>query len=480
MASDLLRLHEKDTVAVALHEHGKISRGHKVALVDMVPGERVIKYGAPIGRATISIPVGTWVHTHNMRTALEEAETYTYQQVLVSPTALGRDQTFAGYARSDGRVGIRNEIWIIPTVGCVNKTVEWLAREANARFAGRQFGSVFAFPHPFGCSQLGDDLRTTQRILANLAQHPNAGAVLVVGLGCENNHIDAFREVLGEYDSDRVKFFNCQDAGHEIDEGLRLLDTLVDYAERFTQEPCPVSRLVIGLKCGGSDAFSGITANPLVGAISDRLVACGGTTILTEVPEMFGAEHLLLERCVSRAVFDKAVAMITDFKDYYIRHGQPIYENPSPGNKDGGITTLEEKSLGCTQKGGMSPVVDVLPYAGTVAKPGLNLLAGPGNDIIAVTALAAAGAQLILFTTGRGTPLGGPIPTMKISTNGALASRKAHWIDYDAGHLLDGVSFETMADELWAQVLAVASGAQTRNAQHGYREIAIWKDGVTL
>jgi altronate hydrolase len=491
--TNILRIHPTDTVAVALTPiaagatlDGIIAResipvGHKVALRAVAAGENVTKYGAPIGHATAEIPAGAWVHTHNLATNL--AGVLEYQYAPETPAARMGDThaVFQGYARPDGGVGVRNEVWIIPTVGCVNKPAAALARLARARFAGRGVDAIVHFEHPYGCSQLGDDHDATQTILADLVRHPNAGGVLVLGLGCENNNLAAFRQVLGDAaDAPRVRMLNAQDVEDEIEAGLALLEELVAHAETFTRTPVPVSKLVVGLKCGGSDAFSGITANPLVGAFSDRLVAAGGTTLLTEVPEMFGAETLLMNRAVSADVFQQTVDMVNGFKAYFQRHGQAVYENPSPGNKDGGISTLEEKSLGCTQKGGTSAVVDLLAYGARVSQPGLNLLEGPGNDIVAETALAAAGAQIILFTTGRGTPLGAPVPTVKVSTNTALAKRKPHWIDFNAGTLLEGATMPEVADAFFAHILAVASGAPTRNEEHDYREIAIFKDGVTL
>jgi len=463
---------------ITVHAVEAVALGHKVALRALAPGELVVKYGYPIGHATRAIAAGAWVHTHNIATTLGEILDYTYAPAPAPPACVER--TLQGYLRADGSVGIRNELWIIPTVGCVNTVAERLAQQASAHLPAGVEG-VYAFPHPYGCSQLGGDHLATQRILADLAHHPNAAGVLVVGLGCENNHLAAFTKVLGPVDPARIKFLNCQDVDDEFAEGARLLDALAAYAGAFTRQPLPASRLIVGLKCGGSDAFSGITANPLVGAFSDLLIACGGATVLTEVPEMFGAEHLLMNRCTDRTCFDRTVAMINDFKAYFVRHGQTIYENPSPGNKAGGISTLEEKSLGCTQKAGTSPVTSVLHYGDRVTVPGVTLLSGPGNDIVAQTALTAAGAHLILFTTGRGTPLGAPAPTVKIATNSDLAARKAHWIDVNAGALLEGVPLADAAEQLFQTVLAVASGERrTQNEVNGFREISIFKDGVIL
>ena len=454
-------INKLDNVEVNLED------GHKYARFDIKKGENVIKYGNPIGHATADIKKGEHVHTHNVATNLSDNLEYTYTPVESSLATEPSERTFLGYRRPDGKVGIRNDIWIVGTVGCVNKIAERLAALTGA----------FAFPHPFGCSQLGEDQEITQKILAGMVHHPNAGGVLVLGLGCENNNIDVFKKVLGEVDPDRVKFLNCQESEDEIADGVALIEALRRNAERTKKEEISISELCVGLKCGGSDGYSGITANPLVGRFCDMLIARGGSCMLTEVPEMFGAEHLLMERCVDSTVFERTVSLINDFKDYYKRHDQVVYENPSPGNKKGGITTLEEKSLGCVQKGGSAPVVDVLDYGDTVRKKGLSLLNGPGNDLVAVTNLMAAGCHLILFTTGRGTPLGAPVPTVKVATNHALAERKAGWIDFDASPVLAG---EDIDNAFFDYVLSVASGTETKNEQHGYREISIFKDGVTL
>ncbi len=446
-----------------------LENGHKYALRDIKAGENIIKYGSPIGHATANIKKGDHVHTHNLKTNLSGNLEYAYNYKDYGVTPQATDLTFAGYLRENGDVGIRNDIWIVNTVGCVNKVAQQLAEKTGALY----------FPHPFGCSQLGDDQATTQLILKGMVNHPNAGGVLVLGLGCENNNIGEFKKVLGPYDPQRVKFLNCQDAEDEIEAGIALIEELKAYAANFKRQSLPVSKLRIGLKCGGSDGFSGITANPLVGRLSDRIISYGGSCVLTEVPEMFGAEHLLMERCENEAVFQKTVALINNFKDYYTRHNQVIYENPSPGNKAGGITTLEEKSLGCVQKGGLSKVVDVLDYGDTLTKNGLSLLNGPGNDIVAVTNLMACGVHIILFTTGRGTPVGAPVPTVKIATNHALAKKKKNWIDFDASPVLQGKMEET-TDALLQYIIQVADGKQTNNEKYGYREISIFKDGVTL
>lgn len=455
-----LKIHPLDNVAV------DIETGHKEALVDIPEGANVVKYGFPIGHATKAIKKGERVHTDNLKTNLGEKLTYTYEPVSYELPEV-TDYTINAYVRENGEIGIRNDIWIINTVGCVNKIAEKLSALTGA----------LCFTHPYGCSQLGDDHLVTQQILKGLIMHPNAGGVLVLGLGCENNNITTFREMLGPVNENRVKFLNAQDCEDELAEGVKLIEELKAYASTFERKSVSIAGLKVGLKCGGSDGFSGITANPLIGQFSDMLIAAGGSTVLTEVPEMFGAETILMNRCVDENVFNKTVNLINDFKDYFTQHNQVIYENPSPGNKAGGISTLEEKSLGCTQKGGMAPVVDVLSYGDRVTKNGLNLLNGPGNDMVAVTNLVAAGCHMVLFSTGRGTPLGGPVPTVKIATNSKLAEQKSNWIDFNSGPMLEG---KELSGELLNYVMAVANGEQTKNEKNGYREIAIFKDGVTL
>ena len=458
-----MQIHKLDNVEVR-------QDGHKYAIVPIKQGENVIKYGSPIGHATIDIETGEHVHTHNVKTNLCGNLEYTYNHKDYGIVAVESDLCFEGYVRPNGDVGIRNDIWIVNTVGCVNKVAEAIAKETGAKF----------FSHPYGCSQLGEDNALTQKVLRGLINHPNAAGVLVLGLGCENNNIGEMKKVIGEYDPYRVKFLNCQDVEDEIAEGVSIIRALQEYASTFKREKISISRLRLGLKCGGSDGYSGISANPLVGSLCDKMVSFGGSCVLTEVPEMFGAEHLLMERCVDKETFEKTVKLINDFKDYYTRHNQVIYENPSPGNKAGGITTLEEKSLGCVQKGGLSPVVDVLDYGDTLTKNGLSLLNGPGNDIVAVTNLTACGVHMVLFTTGRGTPLGGPVPTVKISTNKELATKKSGWIDFDASPILEGEPMEQITDRFLDYVIEVASGKQTKNEEKGFSEIAIFKDGVTL
>jgi len=447
-----------------------LKSGHKHALCDIKQGENIIKYGFPIGHATENIKKGDHVHSHNLKTNLSGNLAYTYKPNKVNIPKINSGKTFLGYVRKNGDVGIRNDIWIVNTVGCVNKVAEELAKKTGAK----------CFTHPFGCSQLGDDQMVTQKILSGMVHHPNAGGVLVLGLGCENNNIGEFKKVIGEIDPEHVKFLNMQDVEDEIAVGVKLIDALKEHAAKTPRTPIPISKLKVGLKCGGSDGLSGITANPLVGSFSDKLIAMGGTSVLTEVPEMFGAETLLMERAEDKAVFEKTVALINEFKDYFTRHNQVIYENPSPGNKAGGITTLEEKSLGCVQKGGKSTVVDVLNFGDRLQKNGLNLLNGPGNDIVAITNLMASGVHMILFTTGRGTPVGSAVPTVKIATNHPLFEKKNRWMDFDASPLLSGTSMEALTDALLDYCIDVASGKQTKNEENGYEEISIFKDGVTL
>lgn len=491
---DYIKIHENDNVIVAIKEIAagetvnagdvqvtakeSIPAGHKMALCDIAEGGDVVKYGFRIGNAKESIAAGAWIHTHNVKTALGDLLEYSYEPTPVKEETTA-DATFMGYQRPDGKVGVRNEVWIIPTVGCVNNVATALAKAANSRLKG-SVEEVIAFPHPYGCSQMGDDQEHTRAILADLINHPNAGGVLVLGLGCENSNIEVLKPYIGEVNPDRVKFLVSQETENEMETGGKLLDELISYASGFEREPISVSKLIIGMKCGGSDGFSGITANPLVGKFSDLLISKKGTTILTEVPEMFGAETLLMNRCENRELFDETVKLINDFKQYFKDNHQTIYENPSPGNKKGGISTLEDKSLGCTQKSGSAPVKGVLAYGERVEKAGLNLLSAPGNDLVASTALAASGAHIVLFTTGRGTPFASPVPTVKISSNSALAGKKKNWIDFNAGVLVEDKDIEETAQELFDYVVAVASGKKVCSEEAGFHDMAIFKQGVTL
>ncbi len=515
-----IKINPSDNVAVALEDLSKgevvegvtllgdVPRGHKIVLSALKAGDNVIKYGYPIGHVTKDAPAGSMVDHTCIKTNLDGLLEYKYEPVsapsetsVISTKAEGRVEkslTFQGYRRADGQVGIRNQIWVIPTVGCVNGICQQIVDRFKNEISPRtSFGrddktvissevekssvdAIVAFPHNYGCSQLGGDHENTRTILADMVHHPNAGGVLVVSLGCENNQLDAFRELVGPVDESRVKMFVTQKVSDEVEYGLQLLREIYEVASKDVREDVPVSELRVGLKCGGSDGLSGITANPLLGVFSDWIVEQGGTTVLTEVPEMFGAETILMNRCQDEATFDKTVHLINDFKEYFMKQGMPVYENPSPGNKAGGISTLEEKSLGCTQKCGGSLVRGVLKYGERLSVKGLNLLSAPGNDLVASTALAASGCQIVLFTTGRGTPFGTFVPTAKISTNTPLALNKSNWIDFNAGVLAQDEPMETVSRRFIDFVLDVASGRPVRSEESGYREIAIFKQGVTL
>lgn len=495
-AIQFLKINPADNVVVAIQDLQKgleinvdgavvvvaedIPAGHKLALKDFAEGDHVIKYGYPIGHARFAVTKGSWINEKNIKTNLDGVLEYTYEPKLTPPAIAKRDLTFKGFRRANGEVGIRNEIWIIPTVGCVNGIIQQLAEKLRMETFGKGVDAIVHFPHNYGCSQLGDDHANTRKVLLDMVQHPNAGGVLVVGLGCENNQISVFKELLGDIDTSRIKFLETQKVKDELEDGMELLREIHSVVSKDERTDCPLSDLKIGLKCGGSDGFSGITANPLLGVLSDFLVAQGGTTVLTEVPEMFGAETILMNRAQDRSVFDKTVFLINDFKEYFIKNEQPIYENPSPGNKAGGISTLEEKSLGCTQKCGIGVVRDVLSYGDRLTTRGLNLLSAPGNDLVAATALGAAGCQMVLFTTGRGTPFGSFVPTMKISTNTPLFENKPGWIDFNAGSIVQGESMEAAGERFLDYVIEVASGSYVNNEKKGYREISIFKTGVTL
>lgn len=491
----ILRINDSDNVAIALTDdvregetfegvelRGDIARGHKFALCDIPRGGKVVKYGYPIGVATRDIAAGEWVHTHNLSTSLGDDLRYEYHPLEAEPAA--HPQTcrhkINGYLRRDGSMGIRNELWIIPTVGCVNGAASAIARRIANECDMEHVDDVRAFTHSYGCSQLGEDHANTRRALAALARHPNAGGVLVLGLGCENNRIGALREEMGEFANARIRFLSAQDVSDEVEAGVEICRELIANMGRDIRQPLPLSLLKVGLKCGGSDGLSGITANPLVGLFSDWLVSCGGSTVLTEVPEMFGAETILMDRACDAQVFGDIVRLINDFKQYFRSYGQPIYENPSPGNKDGGITTLEEKSLGCVQKGGHAKVVGVLGYGQPLSRAGLNLLQAPGNDLVASTALALSGCQIVLFTTGRGTPFGTFAPTLKIATNTPLWLKKRNWMDFNAGEIVNDEPFESALRRLVLKVLDTANGQRTRQEENGAKEIAIFKTGVTL
>lgn len=475
-AGDLLQV-AGGTPVTALQE---IASGHKIALKNIIKGELVLKYGAAIGRASADIFCGGWVHTHNLQTCLHGSLRYAYQKQEDCVTAGVSELQFRGYLRKNGKVGIRNEIWILPMVSCVNHTAALIAE----RFYGKcpeHISQIAALSQPFGCSQLGEDHRATVTILKNIAQHPNAAGVLLLSLGCENNTMQEFLAQLGDYDQSRIKYLVCQEHEDEIEAGAALVHKLLEASVQDNRSLQPLSKLCVGLKCGASDGFSGITANLLVGRVCNMLVRHGASVVLTEVPEMFGAETILMNRAQTKKVFDQTVELINGFKQYYISHNQPVYENPSPGNKEGGITTLEEKSLGCIQKGGSAEVTDVLQYGQQVAKTGLTLLASPGNDPVSITALASAGSQLLVFTTGRGNPLGSFVPTVKVASNTALAKRKKAWIDFDAGELLLSGNLEALAKNLFEDILSVADGAKTTCSENfGYKEIGIFKNGITL
>lgn len=497
MAQSIIKINPKDTVVVCLRPMHKgerievdgkaievrqdIPAGHKLLIRDTTQGENIIKYGYPIGHARINLMAGDWVNENNLKTNLSGTLDYAYQPVHEKLDIPLEKRTFMGYQRANGEAGTRNEIWIVPTVGCVNGIAEKLVERLKAETHSEGVDAIFAWHHNYGCSQLSGDHENTRKVLRDIVLHPNAGAVLVLSLGCENNQPDKFMQLLGDYDKDRIKLLVTQDVkGDELEEGMKILRGLYAIAKNDRRTELPLSHLRIGLKCGGSDGFSGITANPLVGEFSDYLVAQGGTSVLTEVPEMFGAETILMNRCQTPELFHETVQLINDFKEYFLSHGEPVGENPSPGNKAGGISTLEDKALGCTQKCGRAPVCGVLEYGDRIKAHGLNLLSAPGNDLVASTALAAAGCQVVLFTTGRGTPFGTFVPTMKISTNDGLFQRKPNWIDFNAGQLLDGIKMGDLVKRLTDRIIAIASGEKTKNEINGYREISIFKNGVTL
>ena len=497
MQTTFLKINPADSVVVCLVEKKKgdvieaggeravltedVPAGHKVLLRDVKEGENIIKYGYPIGHARCDLKAGDWVNENNLKTNLSGTLEYTYQPVGEELSIPKENRTFKGYVRKNGDVGVRNEIWVVPTVGCVNGIAERLVHKLIQETGCKDIDAIHAWHHNYGCSQLSEDHENTRKVLRDICLHPNAGAVLVLSLGCENNQPEDFMAMLGDYDKERIKLLVTQRVeGDEVEAGMKMLRELYETARQDKRESVPVSKLRVGLKCGGSDGFSGITANPLVGEFSDWLVAQGGTSVLTEVPEMFGAETILMNRCRTEELFQQTVSMINNFKNYFLSHGEPVGENPSPGNKEGGISTLEDKALGCTQKCGKAPVSGVMEYGDRLSATGLNLLSAPGNDLVAATALASCGCHLVLFTTGRGTPFGTFVPTMKIATNPTLAKNKPQWVDFSAGQLVEGRTMEELVPEFIDKVLSVASGERARNEENGYSEISIFKNGVTL
>lgn len=497
MQATFLKINPSDSVVVTLIDKNKgetievdgkliklnenIPAGHKILIRDVTKGENIIKYGYPIGHAIKDMKAGEWINENNLRTNLAGTLQYTYNPINEHLNIKKEERTFKGYVRKNGEVGIRNEIWVVPTVGCVNGIAEKIVQKLREETQCNNIDNIYAWHHNYGCSQLSEDHENTRKILRNIVLHPNAGAVLVLGLGCENNQPKQFMETLGDYDKNRIRLLVTQEVeGNEVEAAMKILRELYGIASNDRRQDVPVSKLRVGLKCGGSDGFSGITANPLVGEFSDWLVAQGGTSVLTEVPEMFGAETILMNRCKTPELFEETVSLINNFKDYFLSHGEPVGENPSPGNKAGGISTLEDKALGCTQKCGHAPVCGVLEYGDRLTTDGLNLLSAPGNDLVAATALASCGCHIILFTTGRGTPFGTFVPTMKIATNPVLARRKPNWVDFSAGQLIEGRTMQELVPEFIEKVLSLASGEATMNETNDYREIAIFKNGVTL
>lgn len=494
---EFIKINSKDNVVIVLRNYKKdevikidekeikilqeTMKGHKIALENISKGENILKYGMPIGYALEDIKVGEWVHTHNIRTNLKDLSTYEYTPEFEKELSSSNKRKVKVYRRKNGDIGIRNELWIVPTVGCVNGIANLIKEAFLKEIGDLKVDGINVLTHNYGCSQLGEDHINTRTILQNTVKHPNAGGVLVLGLGCENNQVSEFIKTLGEYDEERVKFLISQDVEDEIESGKGILKSLYEKMLEDKREEGELGEINFGLECGGSDGLSGITANPMLGHFSDYVISQGGTSVLTEVPEMFGAETLLMKRCKNKEVFEKCVDLINDFKEYFIKHDQEIYENPSPGNKKGGITTLEDKSLGCTQKSGTSKVIDVLKYGEVLREKGLNLLSAPGNDLVATTALAAAKCHIVLFTTGRGNPYGGYVPTVKISTNSELYNRKRKWIDFDAGRLVsEDISMEDLTEEFIEYIIEVINGEKTNNEKNKFQEIAIFKSGVTL
>lgn len=481
----LLRLHPKDNVALALRPlpsgarvsvegislftRDPIPYGHKVALVSIPKGGRIIKYGYPIGRAVRSISPGEHVHVHNTESGRAHGDTA--RPVIREESSLiprFPQDTFLGFRRQDGRVGVRNHVLVMASVHCVNGGVERI---------GREVPGVVALPHIYGCSQLGEDLAQTRRVLEGYVSHPNVGATLIVGLGCEalptRELVDGLRDR-----GYRVELLLLQEIGGSraaVRKGKELAAELLGEVGKLRPEPVPLSELVVGVECGGSDAWSGVTANPAVGAIADALVAHGGTVILSEVTEFIGAEHILAARAISPEVGKAILRAVARREGVAVEMGVDLRgAQPSPGNMEGGLTTIEEKSLGAIVKGGTTPVREFLGYGERPSARGLVVMDTSGNDLESVTGMVAGGAQVVLFTTGRGTPVGNPIvPVIKISSNTPLYERMRDDLDFDAGSILRGEPPTSVAARLAALLLEVAGGRPTQAEVWGHREFAI-------
>lgn len=496
-----IKLYPQDTVALATSELKKgqtvtvdgetitllddIPNAHKIALKDFETGEAVRKYDNIIGYASKPIKKGEWIHSHNEVTGLGKSKEYTYDFNPISIFPGESDKTFMGYDRADGGAGIRNHLAIISTVFCANGPLRKLARMAEAKYpATENFDGIIAFDQEFGCSQTGKDLVTTCKIIAGIAKNANFGGVLLVSNGCEMAIPSVLEQYMGDYDKKRIRTLTLQEVEDEFTAGMELIDEIMEEMKDDKRTPININRLHIAMNCGGSDGYSGITANTLLGTLCDTLVKEGAIMNMTEVPEMMGAEHILMNRAADKSIFDDIVKMMYDYDAYFARYGEKAADNPTQGNKAGGLTTLEEKSLGCIQKGGHCAVMEVLEYGERATKNGFVLVSGPGNDLAGVSGQIAAGAVLTIFTTGRGTPCGFAGPTFRLASNTALATRKSNWIDYDAGRLLTAKTpeeVEALNKELYDAIMATVNGQyRTRTEENGYYILGALKDGVTL
>ncbi len=508
----LLQLHPTDNVAVArvqvaageeiqlgpvvVRVSEPIAAGHKVAIRPIAAGEAILKYGQRIGLAGTHIDVGSWVHVHNVNAARLETE-YEYCNELIEPSKPAESRTFMGFRRADGKVGTRNYVALISTVNCSATTARYVAMEL-AKSDLRDFPNVdgvIPLVHKGGCafSFGGEDHQQLNRTLAGFARHPNIAARLILGLGCETaqaGHLQSDHGLmqLGGPSASRSNgplpmVLNIQEVGgvrKTVDRAVGVLRDLLVQANDVRREPIPVSELLVGLECGGSDGASGITANPALGYASDLMVAHGGTAILSEIPEVYGAEQLLTRRSISREVADALLDRIHWWEDYAQRHHASIDNNPSYGNKQGGLTTIFEKSLGAVAKGGTSPLRAVYKYAEPVTERGFVLMDTPGYDPASVTGMVAGGAQVIVFTTGRGSCFGcKPAPTIKVATNTPMFNRMREDMDINAGTILEGATVEDVGREIFEMIIATASGRQTLSEAQGIgdEEFCPWVPG---
>ncbi|MBK5933690.1 altronate hydrolase [Rhodovulum imhoffii] len=493
-----IRLSKADNVVTAITrlapgeagavEH--IPRGHKLATRPIAKGDKVRKYAQVIGYAVSDIAAGAHVHTHNLEFRPVEAE-YEFSTNVTPIIPAAQADMFMGYRRASGRVGTRNYIAVLTSVNCSATAARMIAAYFSPdRLAGfPNVDGVVAFVHGTGCGMAGsgDGFEALQRVMWGYARHPNVGGVLMTGLGCEMNQIDWLVEAYGLTPGPLFQTMNIQDAGglrKTVDLGIRRIEAMLPLVNDVQRQPCPASELMVALQCGGSDAWSGITANPAVGYACDLLVAQGGTGVLAETPEIYGAEHLLTARATTREVGDRLLGLIRWWEDYTARNLGSMDNNPSPGNKTGGLTTILEKSLGAAAKGGTTPLTGVFKYAEPVTARGFAFMDSPGYDPVSVTGQIASGCTLVVFTTGRGSAFGSkPAPTLKVATNTEMFQRLTADMDVNAGRILtDGASVEQIGHEIYQAWLRLASGMPSKSEAQGLGdyEFVPWQIGAVM